>query len=175
SEDNLAERGAGQQWILKQFAVSPDGVAKSFEFRLATEPLALTMPEFKRDLTVILSLRQSLLALKAMDELNFDRRLFQRTDLDFHMLIAKSCGNPFLAEALIRHHNRRFILPSNSHVGNFRLMQANNEHLQILEQIERGQMNLAADLMRVHIQQSQAQRPRLAGRGVPPVFKLVSR
>jgi DNA-binding GntR family transcriptional regulator len=54
-------------------------------------------------------------------------------------------------------------------------MQSNLEHIQILEQIERGQMELAADLMRVHIQLSQSQRPRLAGRGVPPAFKLVVR
>ena len=40
SEDNLAERGAGQQWLLKQFALGSDAVAKSYEFRLATEPLA---------------------------------------------------------------------------------------------------------------------------------------
>ena len=54
-------------------------------------------------------------------------------------------------------------------------MQSNMEHLQMLEHIERGQMNLAADLMRVHIQLSQSQRPRLAGRGVPPAFKIVAR
>ncbi|WP_428674012.1 FCD domain-containing protein, partial [Roseibium sp.] len=85
------------------------------------------------------------------------------------------CGNPFLAEALTTHHRRRYALPSQPHVGLFRVMQSNLEHLQILEQIERGQMALAADLMRVHIQQSQSQRPRIAGRGVPPRFKLVSR
>ena len=36
SEDNLAERGAGQQWLLKQFALGTDAVGKSYEFRLAT-------------------------------------------------------------------------------------------------------------------------------------------
>ena len=45
--------------------------------------------------------------------------------------------------------------------------------MQILEQIERGQFELAADLMRVHIQLSHSQRPRLAGRGVPLVFRIV--
>lgn len=175
SEDNLAERGAGQQWLLKQFAVGAEALAKSFEFRLAAEPLALTMPDFKRDATAIFSLRQSMLALKAMDERDFDRRLFERTDMDFHLLIAKSCGNPFMAEALTAHHRRRFALPAANHVGTFRLMQSNTEHLQILEQIERGQMTLAADLMRVHLQLSQSQRPRLAGRGVPPALKLATR
>ena len=51
-------------------------------------------------------------------------------------------------------------------------MQSNAEHLQILEQIERGQFELAADLLRVHIQLPACQRPRLAGRGVPIAFRM---
>lgn len=172
-EEGMAERGAGQQWLLKQFAVSADAVSASYEFRLATEPLALTMPGFRRDPTAILSLRQSMLALRRMEEDNFNRRLFERTDFDFHILVAKGCGNPFLAEVLVGHHRRRRAAPSGP-VSTWRLMQSNLEHLQIVEQIERGQMQLAADLMRVHIQQSQSQRPRLAGRGVPPAFKIVA-
>lgn len=175
AEENLAERGAGQQWLLKQFAVSGDAAAWSYEFRLATEPLALTLPDFRRDLPALTALRQSMLILKGMNETTFDRKLFERTDFDFHTLIAKSCGNPFMAEALANHHRRRRASPPAGHVAVFRLMQSNLEHLQILEQIERGQMDLAADLMRVHLQLSRQRRPRLAGRGVPPAFKLVSR
>ncbi|MDI7861672.1 GntR family transcriptional regulator [Rhizobiaceae bacterium n13] len=174
-DENLAERAPGQQWILKQFAISADAVSKSYEFRLVTEPLALTLPEFKRDMPALTSLRQSMLVLKSMNEAAFDRRLFERTDFDFHMLVARSCGNPFMAEALVNHHRRRRNNPVSGHVNVFRLVQSNLEHIQILEQMERGQMELAADLMRVHIQLSQSQRPRLAGRGVPPAFKLVSR
>lgn len=175
AEENIAERGAGQQWQLKQFAVSGDAVARSYEFRLATEPLALTLPDFRRDLPALVALRQSMLILKGMSEATFDRKLFERTDFDFHTLIAKGCSNPFMAEALVNHHRRRRAIPPVGHVAVFRLMQSNLEHLQIVEQIERGQMELAADLMRVHLQLSRQQRPRLAGRGVPPAFKLVSR
>src|SRR5690349_814120 len=32
SEENLAERAPGQQWLIKQFAISGDAVAKSYEF-----------------------------------------------------------------------------------------------------------------------------------------------
>lgn len=175
SEEGVAERAAGQQWLLKQFAVSADAAAKSYEFRLAMEPLALIVPGFRRDNSAIMALRQSMQILRAANEPGFDIRLFERTDFDFHMLIARSCGNPFVSEALATHHRRRRSTLSVGHVNVFRLMQSNLEHLQMLEQIERGQMELTADLMRVHIQLSQSQRPRLAGRGVPPTFKLVSR
>ncbi|MBX9456430.1 MAG: GntR family transcriptional regulator [Rhizobium sp.] len=175
SEDNLAERGAGQQWLLKQFALGADAIAKSYEFRLATEPLALTLPDFRRDMPALTSLRQSMLILRSMSEADFDRRLFERTDFDIHMLVARGCGNPFMAEALASHHRRRRSNSAAAHVNTYRLMQSNLEHIQILEQIERGLMELAADLMRVHIQLSQSQRPRLVGRGVPPALQVISR
>lgn len=175
SDDNLAERGGGQQWLLKQFAVSADAAARSYEFRLTLEPLALTLPEFRRDQAAVLSLRQSMMLLKGMDEAAFDRHLFDRTDFDFHMLVARSCGNPFVAETLADHQRRRRVVPLSTHLNTYRLIQSNLEHLQILEQIERGQMELAANLMRVHLQLSLTLKPRVAGRGVPSAFKLMSR
>lgn len=172
AEQNLAERASGQQWLLNQFAVSRDAVAKSYEFRLATEPLALTLPDFHRDLTALASLRQMMQTLRGMNETAFDRTMFERTDFEFHMMVAKGCGNPFMVEALTNHHRMRRETHGGSKVGTFRLMQSNIDHIQILEQIETGRMELAADLMRVHIQMSQSHRPKLAGRGVPPTFKI---
>lgn len=172
SEESLAERAPGQQWLIKQFAISGEAVAKSYEFRLACEPLALTMPGFRKDMATIMSLRQSMEILRGMQEGDFDRKLFERIDFDFHMLIARGCGNPFMSEALVTHHRRRRSSQPPVHVNAFRLMKSNDEHLQILEQIERGQFELAADLLRVHIQLSHVERPRIAGRGVPAAFRL---
>ena len=172
SEENLAERAPGQQWLIKQFAISGEAIAKSYEFRLACEPLALTMPGFRRDVAALTSLRQSMEILRGMGEGAFDQRLFERTDHDFHMLIARSCGNPFMSETLQTHHRRRKASQPPMHVNAFRLIQSNAEHLQILEQIERGQFDLAADLLRVHIQLSHVERPRIAGRGVPIAFRI---
>ena len=172
SDANLAERAPGQQWLIKHYAMTADAVARSFEYRLACEPLALSLPGFKRDLGALSRLRQVMEQLRAMGENDFDVKLFERTDFDFHMLIAKNCGNPFLSESLLNHHRQRRTSLPVTHVNAFRLMQSNNEHIQIIEQIERGQLDLAADLMRVHLQLSHAQRPRIAGRGVPQLFKV---
>jgi len=172
SDNNLAERAPGQQWLLKQYGMSADAVARSFEFRLACEPLALSLPGFKRDSGALLRLRQVMEQLRLMGEQAFDVKLFERIDFEFHTLIARNCGNPFLGESLASHHRQRRTSLPVTHVNAFRLVQSNNEHIQIVEQIERGQYDLAADLMRVHLQLSHAQRPRLAGRGVPQLFKV---
>jgi len=42
-----------------------------------------------------------------------------------------------------------------------------SEHLQILDQLESGQFETAADLMRAHLRLSARQRPLAASRGVP--------
>ena len=110
--------------------------------------------------------------LRGMGEGAFDQKLFERTDHDFHMLVARSCGNPFMSETLQTHHRRRKASQPPVYVNAFRLIQSNAEHLQILEQIERAQYDLAADLLRVHIQLSHVERPRIAGRGVPAAFRI---
>ena len=88
-------------------------------------------------------------------------------------MIARACGNPFIEDALLNHHRRRRNGQGPGNVNVFRLIQSTREHLQILEQIEREQMELAADLMRVHLRLSRIQRPRILGRGVPPPLRLV--
>ncbi|WP_334173911.1 GntR family transcriptional regulator [Pseudoxanthobacter sp.] len=173
-EEQLVERAAGQQWIFKPVGMSGEALGHSFEFRLLTEPAALLSPGFRADPAVLAGLRQAMEALVAGGEPEFDRRLFERCDDEFHAMIARACGNPFLEEALLNHHRRRRTAQPHSSVSVFRLLQSTREHLQILEQIERGQMELAADLMRVHLRLSRTQRPRLLGRGVPAGLRIVA-
>ncbi|SHO64430.1 DNA-binding transcriptional regulator, GntR family [Pseudoxanthobacter soli DSM 19599] len=172
-EEQLVERAAGQQWIFKPVGTTGEAMAHSFEFRLLMEPAAILCPSFRADPTVIAGLRQTMEALIAGGERAFDRRLFERSDDEFHGMVARSCGNPFIEEALLNHHRRRRTGQPHASVNVFRLMQSTREHLQILEQIEREQMELAADLMRVHLRLSRTLRPRILGRGVPPPLRLV--
>lgn len=171
AEEHLAERGAGQQWLLKTFAADAEALAKGFEFRLVMEPLVLTMPGFQLDHARLSALKQAMVLLRQQDEFSFDLKLFERTDFDFHMALAQACGNPFMTEALCNHHRRRRIVAPVASVNVYRLQQSNQEHIQIIDQIERGNLELAADLMRVHIQLSNNPRPLLAGRGVPAAFQ----
>jgi DNA-binding GntR family transcriptional regulator len=168
AEDRLVERAAGQRWLLKSPALTPEALAQSYDFRMVLEPAALLAPGFRAEAVLLAAQRQAMEGLLASEARQFDIARFERTDCEFHELIARSCANPFMAEALLAEHRRRRSLPGGGGVNVFRLMQSTREHLQILEQIERGQMELAADLMRVHLRMSRPQRPRLAvGRGVP--------
>lgn len=167
--DQLAERAPGQQWLLKATVVTDEAVAQSFDFRMLTEPAALTAPGFRADPAALSALRHVMEALAAADERTFDTEAFERSDHDFHAMIARCCGNAVIGEALINHHRRRRSARLHASIGVFRLIQSTREHLAIVERIERGEFELAADLMRVHLRQSRTERPRITGRGVAPL------
>jgi DNA-binding GntR family transcriptional regulator len=169
-EAQVVERAPGQQWLLKPMVVGVEGLVHSDEFRLQFEPVALLSPGFRADPQALSTLRQGLDALVHMEESAFDVTLFERMELEFHRLIARSCGNPFIADALLNHQARRMHATQPA-TSIYRMQQSANELLQVLSQLERQQLELAADLLRVHLRQSSAQRPRMLGRGVPAMLR----
>jgi DNA-binding GntR family transcriptional regulator len=169
-EERVVERAAGQQWLLKPLIVGAEALGYSDEFRLLMEPAALLTPGFKIDSAALAALRQGLELLARMDESRFDLPLFERMGVEFHRLIARGCGNPFIEDALLNHQLRRsHVTPPATSV--FRMREAANEQLNILTQIELEQMALAADLLRAHLRLSGTQRPRMLGRGVPQMLR----
>lgn len=175
TEEQLVERAPGQLWVFRPATDDLDGQNDSYDFRLELEPAALAAPGFKVDGPLVGLLRPQMEALAAADERGFDVAAFHRTDHDFHVMIAQGCGNRFIREALLNHHRRRRTASAAQTTSVFRLRQATREHLEMLDQIERNQMELAADLMRVHLRMSRSQRPRLANRGAPALFRTMPR
>jgi len=167
SENQAIERGPGQSWLFRPSLNSLAALEESLKYRLILEPEALLSPSFNADpqrLALLRSATQSLLARPVED---FDIQQFRELDISFHELLAQSCGNRFISDALLQHQGLRRLpnlLPS---VSVHRLQEALREHLQIIAQIERGQMAIAADLLRLHLRLSAAQRPQTANRGIP--------
>jgi DNA-binding GntR family transcriptional regulator len=53
-------------------------------------------------------------------------------------------------------------------IPDFRLRQSLEEHLDILDSLERLQLQLAADQMILHLRRSQIRKPRTINRGILP-------
>jgi DNA-binding GntR family transcriptional regulator len=167
SADQLVERAAGQLWMFLPAATSAESMAWSYEYRMLLEPAALLSKSFAVDASALAAIRRSLEGVLALGEQGIDLARFEPADFEFHALIARSCGNPYISSALEAHHRKRRAPMKQLALSSFRLIQSTQEHLAILACIERAQFDTAADLMRVHLRMSQAQRPVLAGRGVP--------
>jgi DNA-binding GntR family transcriptional regulator len=167
SADQLVERAAGQLWLFSPASTRVESIAWSYAFRLVLEPAALLSKNFTADATALAAIRQSHEAILALGEEQIDYAKFEAADFDFHAMIARGSENPYISNALAVHHRKRRTAMKQSVPSSFRVLQSAREHISILNAIEQGQLETAADLMRVHLRMSQAQRPALLGRGVP--------
>ena len=169
SGDDVLQRAPGQAWIFRALPDSPESVADSFAFRLLLEPAAILAPGFRLDGLKAAALREGMEDLAGLPDSSFDTRAFRRLDIEFHRLIAVGCANPFVADALNAHLRLRQLPGVGGNANVFRLRQATQEHLGILDNLESQQYEVAADLMRVHLRLSRSQRPQAANRGAPPL------
>ena len=171
-EDGFVSRAPGQSWVFAPMPDAPESQADSFEFRLLLEPEALRTPGFRLDPDRAAALRRAMVAFLAEADSGLDPRAFQVLDTEFHSLIARGAANRFVAEALATHLKLRELPGAAVRTNVVRLRQAMQEHLGILDQMEAGRFDVAADLLRVHLRLSRSQRPQAANRGAPPLFGL---
>jgi DNA-binding GntR family transcriptional regulator len=167
SESQAIERGPGQSWLFRPSLNSLAALEESLKFRLILEPEALLHPNFNADPQRLALLRSAMQLLLASPVEHFDIQQFRELDISFHELIGQSCGNRFVGDALLQHQSLRRLPNLLPTVSVHRLQEALREHLQIIAHIERGQLEIAADLLRLHLRLSAAQRPQTANRGIP--------
>ena len=167
SESQAIERGPGQSWLFRPSLNSLAALEESLKFRLILEPEALLSPHFNADPQRLALLRSAMQSLLSRPVEDFDIQQFRELDISFHELIGQSCGNRFIGDALLQHQSLRRLPNLLPTVSVHRLQEALREHLQIIAHIERGQLEIAADLLRLHLRLSAAQRPQTANRGIP--------
>jgi DNA-binding GntR family transcriptional regulator len=167
SESQAIERGPGQSWLFRPSLNSLAALEESLKFRLILEPEALLSPNFNADPQRLALLRSAMQTLLSSPVEHFDIQQFRELDISFHELLGQSCGNRFIGDALLQHQSLRRLPNLLPTVSVHRLQEALREHLQIIAHIERGQLEIAADLLRLHLRLSAAQRPQTANRGIP--------
>lgn len=169
SSEGVVAQLPGRAWGFQPILDTPNAVADSLTFRLSLEPQAITAPGFAMD-----SQKAGMLREQSEDFLNrrdggMSSATFLRLDCAFHTLIAESSGNRFVRGALLAHHRLRATTQKDHAIPDFRLRQSLEEHLDILDSLERTELQLAADQMVLHLRRSQIRRPQAANRGLAPV------
>ncbi|MBN3785580.1 GntR family transcriptional regulator [Burkholderia sp. Ac-20353] len=170
SEDQVVERGPGQSWQFRPLLDNLAALDESLRYRMVLEPEALLAPGFEVDRQRLSLLRDGAEQLLRATIEEFDIGQFRELDISFHEMIATCCGNRFVGDALLHHQRLRRLPNLLPMVSAHRLQESLREHLRIIEHIERGQLEIAADLLRLHLRLSVAQRPQTANRGIPQAF-----
>ncbi|MCB2137215.1 MAG: GntR family transcriptional regulator [Rhodobacteraceae bacterium] len=175
SEDGLLSRAPGQAWVFAPLPDAPESQADSFDFRLILEPAAILGAGFRLDQDKAAALRRRMDDFAARRDEALEPSDFQKIDTEFHGLIARGAGNRYVTEALLAHLRLRELPGAVARTNVVRLRQAMQEHLGILDQLESGRFDVAADLMRVHLRLSRSLRPQAANRGAPPLRGMTGR
>lgn len=174
-QDGIIERVPGHGWAFRPLLDTPAAVGDSLQFRLILEPAAILTPGFDLDQAKARQLRLQMTEALAAPDGRLAGPSFYRQDTDFHTLVAQGSANRFARDTLLAHHRLRHVTQKDFSTPEFRLRQALQEHLEILDSLERRQFDVAADQMTLHLRLSRNQRPDAANRGSPPMARLLGR
>lgn len=174
SRDGIVLPLPGSAWAFQPLLDTPRALAESLAFRLTLEPQAILTPGFVLDSVRAGALRAQMRAFQDLPDARLTAAGFQRLDIDFHLLIAECSANRFVQGALGAHHRLRRMAQKEEAPPPFRQRQAMEEHLDILDSLERNQLDLAADQMVLHLRRSGIRRPETAGRGMTGLLRTPS-
>lgn len=171
SSDGIVVQLPGRSWAFQPILDTPNAIKESLAFRLYNEPQAILAPNFRIDSQKAGMMRHQMLDFLSRGDGRMSSAGFVRLDCDFHSFIAECSGNRFARGALLAHQRLRQTTQKDSSIPDFRLRQSLEEHLDILDSLERMQFALAADQMVLHLRRSQIRRPQTANRGIAPVTR----
>jgi len=168
-EDGLIERGDGQSWVFGPTLDSLSAMEESYRFRELIEPSAVLEPGFRFDPHLFSHIRRSHQAMFDLGIGALEARQIYDVDAAFHNAVANCCGNRFLAQAIRQQTTLRRLSENTGGANRHRLLASCHEHLTIMDMIEAGDMQLASDALRRHINAAKGHRPRVSLRGIPPL------
>lgn len=171
STDGIVVQLPGRAWAFQPILDTPNAIEESLAFRLVVEPQAILAPQFAMDSQKAGLMRHQMQDFLGRGDGRMSSQGFLRLDCDFHSFIAECSGNRFARGSLLAHQRLRLTTQKDISIPDFRLRQSLEEHLSILDSLERMQLALAADQMVLHLRRSQIRRPQTANRGIAPLSR----
>jgi len=152
AEVGQVERKTGHGWAFLSSINDVDTRLESYRFRLLIEPAGLTEPGFKLDADWLADMRARHEAMLAQPWRDSDAITLFELNAEFHEGLAAASGNRFFQMAMQQQNRlRRFVNVYWTH-GPERVAVSCHEHLDILARLEAGDNDVAAALMRRHLQ-----------------------
>jgi DNA-binding GntR family transcriptional regulator len=154
AEVGQVERKTGHGWTFAPATLDAQTQQESYRFRLVIEPAALLEPGYRLDPAWVADMRVR--HQQMLDKPWHDTFAVALFDLNaaFHEGLAAGSGNRFLQRAVAQQNRlRRFVNVDWQH-GPERVRVSCVEHLALLDQLEAGHAEVAAAMMRQHLQRA---------------------
>jgi DNA-binding GntR family transcriptional regulator len=151
AEDLWLERLPGHGWRFQAVMVGSQAYEDGYRFRMTIEPAALLQPSFKVDQIILESLaRQQLSLLKGGFRVLSRTKLFS-INAQFHETIVGFSNNPLFVDSVRKVDRVRRLLDYRSTINRDRLLRQCSEHLELIELLQKGDNQTAAEFLHSHI------------------------
>lgn len=152
ASEGWAEKKPGYGWVFSPMLTTPDSLLQSYRMRLALEPAALLEPGYRLDPSVLTRCRAAERhLLDGGIDTDTAEQLHDR-GVRFHEALVEGSGNPFFIDTIRRVNRVRRLLSYRSMQDRRRYRQHCEQHLHLLDLLERGRNADAAAAMREHLQ-----------------------
>ncbi len=151
AEEGLVERDAGRGWSFLPSLNNPEVYEESYRFRMQIEPAAILDPGFRPDTAKFAEIRKSHETLLAGAVRTDPFQRLVEIDVEFHETIGRCSQNRFILQAIQQQSRLRRMTEFHFRADRERMAQSCREHLAILDALEAGDRERAAELIRLHI------------------------
>lgn len=160
SGEGWIERNEGRGWTFAALIDSVEAYRECYDLRQVIEVHGLRSPEFRLDRAALAELRrrQEFVANGGWRNLN-QMELFE-TNSEFHEGLAELSGNRFLVATVQKLNHLRRLVEYRQILNTDQVIGQNAEHLAILDALDAGDANMAADLMSAHLGKAKQRKAR---------------
>lgn len=151
-ELGMIARKSGYGWSFTQAVRDSAAKTESYRFRLLIEPAAILEPAFKLDPEWIARMRAEHLAFLEREWADSTAIALFEMNARFHHGLCAASGNRYLAEAMARQNQLRRLHNYAWQLGRERVVVTCSEHIEILDRLVENDREMAALLMRRHLQ-----------------------
>ena len=154
SADGLIEKRKGHGWQFAPSLESAEALSESYRFRMSIECAGLLEPTFRLDRPALARMRAAHEALIQRDDADISATDFFALNASFHELLARFSGNRYILQAVQQQNQLRRLEEHAAFYRDARFVNSSSEHLQIIDALESGDQEWAAQLMRRHLKAS---------------------
>jgi len=152
AEAGVIERRPGYGWEFRPTIDSPAARDESYRFRMLLEPAGLLEAGFRLDPAWVDEMRKRHRAALAAPWRETSSVAFYEMNAAFHEGLAAASGNRFILMAIQQQNRLRRFLNVHWTYGHARVLVNCREHLEMLDRLESGDREVAAALMRRHLE-----------------------
>ncbi|EHM01904.1 transcriptional regulator, GntR family [Acetobacteraceae bacterium AT-5844] len=154
SEISMVHRKPGHGWVFSQTLNDPAARAESYRFRLILEPAGILTPGFSLPPGWLAEMRSRHEAFMAAPWTETSAIALFEMNAAFHDGLAAASGNRHLALAVQQQTRLRRFTNYDWSWGRAGVIASCTQHLEIMEQLERGELEVASLLMRRHLERT---------------------